>query len=148
MMKILSTMLIPAAALAANGILATHAGAAAHLPLYGPEIEHTQAIQVQNYKRRDGGNQRYGKFRRDGRDHDRRRHWRGWDRDRRDNNFSIGIFPRIPFYVAPPVARSYVVPPATRYMAPNQCSNWAERCRDNWGYGANYRGCLRYHGCL
>ncbi|RIA55083.1 hypothetical protein [Dichotomicrobium thermohalophilum] len=29
-----------------------------------------------------------------------------------------------------------------------RCDYWSRRCANNWGYGgANYRGCLRYHGC-
>lgn len=29
-----------------------------------------------------------------------------------------------------------------------RCGYWSGRCADNWGYGgADYRGCLKYHGC-
>lgn len=35
----------------------------------------------------------------------------------------------------------------SRYRG-DRCDYWSRRCVDNWGYGgANYRGCLRYHGC-
>jgi hypothetical protein len=35
----------------------------------------------------------------------------------------------------------YVIP---RY---NQCDKWRRLCQRNWGLGANYRGCLKYHRC-
>ena len=29
-----------------------------------------------------------------------------------------------------------------------RCGYWRRQCGRNWGFGgANYRGCLRYHGC-
>jgi len=28
------------------------------------------------------------------------------------------------------------------------CRYWYGRCRDNWYYGEDIRGCLRYYGCL
>jgi hypothetical protein len=158
-MKILSTLMIPAAALAMSGMWAADAGAAGHIPLHGPEIEKTQVTEIgkrDNRKRRHSNYRRgfkkdkYDHFRVGRRDFDKRRHF---DRDfgkrrhfrhhrhrHRDSGFRIRIAPALPFYVAPPVARQYIVP--------NQCSYWAERCRENWGYGASYRGCLRYHGCL
>lgn len=27
------------------------------------------------------------------------------------------------------------------------CRYWYHRCRDNWFYGEDVRGCLRYYGC-
>jgi hypothetical protein len=27
------------------------------------------------------------------------------------------------------------------------CRYWYGRCRDNWYYGEDIRGCLRYYGC-
>ncbi|MEM8876979.1 MAG: hypothetical protein AAGD23_03805 [Pseudomonadota bacterium] len=27
------------------------------------------------------------------------------------------------------------------------CGYWHNRCVANWGYGKNYRGCMRYHRC-
>lgn len=30
----------------------------------------------------------------------------------------------------------------------DQCQQWSNRCYRNWGGGANYRGCMRYHGCM
>jgi hypothetical protein len=42
-----------------------------------------------------------------------------------------------------------------RYYYPAQpqyggrCEYWRQQCIRNWGYGGpNFRGCLRYHGCL
>lgn len=28
------------------------------------------------------------------------------------------------------------------------CGYWLRRCRENWYYPEDIRGCLRYHGCL
>lgn len=27
------------------------------------------------------------------------------------------------------------------------CRHWYHRCRDNWFYGEDVRGCMRYYGC-
>lgn len=52
--------------------------------------------------------------------------------------------------------RPYVYRPyyySRRYYTPRppragRCGHWASRCAANWGSGgANFRGCLRYHGC-
>jgi hypothetical protein len=29
----------------------------------------------------------------------------------------------------------------------NRCERWRRECRQRWGRGANYRGCMRHHGC-
>ncbi len=29
----------------------------------------------------------------------------------------------------------------------NRCDRWRRECRRRWGGGANYRGCMRHHGC-
>jgi len=35
-----------------------------------------------------------------------------------------------------------------RYSKGGQCIYWSERCVKRWGEGgADYRGCMRYHGC-
>jgi len=31
---------------------------------------------------------------------------------------------------------------------PRSCRYWLSRCRENWYYPEDIRGCLRYHGCL
>lgn len=29
----------------------------------------------------------------------------------------------------------------------NRCDYWARQCSRRWGRGADYRGCMRHHGC-
>jgi hypothetical protein len=50
--------------------------------------------------------------------------------------------------------RPYYYAPRPYYRAPRSyrarsCDYWSARCGANWGYGnKNYRGCMRYYGCL
>lgn len=37
--------------------------------------------------------------------------------------------------------------PRAYHRAGRSCGHWHNRCVANWGYGANYRGCMRYHRC-
>ena len=72
----------------------------------------------------------------------RRRHGRRFRRRHgRYRHFHGGYWYNYPWWALPP---AYYAPPPRRY---GRCSRWQRRCRNNWGYGPNYRGCMRYHGC-
>jgi hypothetical protein len=60
------------------------------------------------------------------------RNYRGYRNDYGGIWYSAPIFLSTPIYVTP------------RY---NQCDKWSRLCRRNWGGGANYRGCMKYHRC-
>lgn len=65
--------------------------------------------------------------------------------------FSVGRYPRYyPYYYRSPYRYyGYRRYPSYRYSPGPSCSYWARRCAENWGYGGpDYRGCLRYQGCL
>ena len=63
-------------------------------------------------------------------------------------------YPRsgIYFYYNPAPRRYYNYYPKPRRSYRRQesyCSYWSRRCAANWGYGGrNYRGCMKYYGCL
>ncbi len=42
----------------------------------------------------------------------------------------------------------WTVPLYTEPRRYGRCDYWHRRCRANWGRGADYRGCMRYHDCL
>jgi hypothetical protein len=67
--------------------------------------------------------------------HNRPRHHRKYRRYQHDYG---GIWYSAPILFATPI---YVTP---RY---NQCDKWSRLCQRNWGGGANYRGCMKYHKC-
>jgi hypothetical protein len=56
-------------------------------------------------------------------------------------HFHGGYWYNYPWWSLPP---AYYAPPRRQY---GRCARWQRACRNNWGYGPNYRGCMRYHGC-
>lgn len=75
----------------------------------------------------------------------RRRHWRHRRWRRRRWRHRRG--PRFYFYWGPPYYYGYY-PYRYRYRKyRGRCAYWHRRCRRRWGHGANFRGCMRYHGC-
>jgi len=56
-----------------------------------------------------------------------------------------GLYYGWPYYYSP----YYYYGPRYNYSyGGGRCSYWRARCADNWGYGgADFYGCLRYHGC-
>ena len=91
-----------------------------------------------------------------------RRHGRRWHRRRHRHGRRHRYGPNIyfglgaPFYYGYPYY-GYYEPYNYGYYAPRRryrryrggsCSRWHRRCVRNWGYGgADYGGCMRYHGC-
>lgn len=65
----------------------------------------------------------------------RHRHHRRYRRHRRYYGGYLHVYP--PIVVVPQYSPRYS----------NRCDYWSVRCRRNWGYGSNYRGCMRYHRC-
>lgn len=54
------------------------------------------------------------------------------------------------YYNYRPYYRTYVAPRVYYTRRPSRggsCDYWARKCAQNWGGGANWRGCMRYHGC-
>lgn len=73
--------------------------------------------------------------------------WRGrrWRRWRRRGGLRLYFYFGTPYYYGyyPYYRYRY-----RRFRRAGRCGYWHRRCARNWGYGnANYRGCMRYHGC-
>ncbi len=103
--------------------------------------------------RRGGGRPGYGrgggrhyKYHR-GRHGPRYRHRRG-----RHRHYHGGYWYAFPWWLgigiyAAPYYGPYYAPRRPRYSG-SSCSYWAGRCDANWSRPNDYRGCMRYHGCL
>jgi hypothetical protein len=118
-----------ALAVSTAGIGAVSAGvldqpaASARIPMAG-EAVNIEKVDHRRYRRHRHG-RRYRSRR------GRHRHYHG------------GYWYVYPWWTVPPAY--YSTPP--RYYG-GRCERWHRRCRANWGVGGDYRGCMRYHGCL
>lgn len=66
------------------------------------------------------------------------------DARHRHGHFSFGFYgPGIDIFVGRPYYRPY----RSYRRAFRACRKWSRRCSRNWGYGRDFHGCMRYHGC-
>jgi hypothetical protein len=82
------------------------------------------------HKKKWNGNRRHGN-----------RHHGDWDDDWDDWGWVAGAL------IGGAIIGSAVSRP--RYYRPaGSCGYWSQRCSANWSRPSDYRGCMRYYGCL